>query len=174
LQKFAPIAWHLPRPGKSRGLKSGFPLHLEKKFHKLLGLGEDATILQAFCGLSEYGNIRLDIRRDLLPDVVADSHNLPIKDESIDAILADPPYDDQRSAAVYGTGKLKRSKYLKEFIRVLKPGGVFAVYYPYPIFRPKGCKYLGVVAVIHRFGGRPRVLTFYRKKINWREDELED
>jgi SAM-dependent methyltransferase len=174
MQKFAPLAWHLPRPGKSRGLNSGFPLHLEKKFNSLVGLAKDAITLHVFSGLSSYGSIRVDVKPEVSPDVIADAHKLPIRDDSIDAILADPPYDDQRSAAVYNTGKLNRKRFISEFIRVLKPGGVFAIYYPYPVFRPKGCKYLGVVAVIHRFGGRPRVLTFYRKKINWREDELED
>jgi len=133
------LAWVLPRPSKNK-YPGGFPLHFEKKLLRELGMDGSELILQPFGGDALYG-IRLDLKTEITvstgavhpirPDVVADAHQLPFGDNVFDLVLLDPPYDDEHSERLYGTGhvKLNFRKYTAEAVRVAKPGGYVVVYH---------------------------------------------
>ncbi len=161
MQKFKPIAWHLPRPSKSK-YKGSVPLHLETKFLKLTGLTDSKRLLQMFSGGSKMG-YTVDCKGTNNPDKVADCHSLPFEDNSFDNTFLDPPYSDDESKQLYGTGPLKPSKYISEAVRVTKPDGLIAVYHVYLVPRPLGCHYLGVITIVTRVYHKARILTIFRK-----------
>jgi len=50
-------------------------------------------------------------------------------DSTYDLVILDPPYGDDLSAKLYGTGKLKFKQYTTEAVRVCKPGGFVVMYH---------------------------------------------
>lgn len=44
------------------------------------------------CGKSQFGDVRADLDAEHNPDIVADLHNLPFKEQSFDTVYCDPPY----------------------------------------------------------------------------------
>jgi len=133
------LAWVLPRPSKNK-YPGGFPLHFEKKLLAELGLTEGDRILQPFGGGALYG-VRVDLKTSITtstgktysfyPDVVADAHCLPFRDDWFDLVLLDPPYNDEQSERLYGTGHVKLSfkQYTAEAVRVARPGGYVVIYH---------------------------------------------
>lgn len=154
------LTWVLPRPRKEK-FKGGFPLHFEKKLWKLLG--EPKKVLHPFGGRAEIGE-RVDIDPTNEPDYVGDAHNLGfIKDNTYDLVILDPPYDDEQSKKLYGTGKLKYGQYIKEAIRVCKPGGYIAMYHWVMTPRPEGTSYSKRIVILTRTWHRPRVCMVFKK-----------
>ena len=124
------FAWVLPRPSKTK-YQGSFPLHFEKKLLNLLNI--DITkhkILHPFGGKAQYG-IRCDVCIDVEPDYICDAHSLPFDDNYFDLVILDPPYDNNYSENLYGTGfiKLNFKKYTDEAVRVCKPLGYVVVYH---------------------------------------------
>lgn len=101
------VAWVLPRPSKSKYIGS-FPLHFETKLLRELDIDRQAkyTILHPFGGKAEFG-MRVDIKTEVSPDIIADAHNLPFKDCIFDLVILDPPYSEEYSRRLYGTHKTK-------------------------------------------------------------------
>lgn len=80
-------------------------------------------LLNLGCGseiLSGYTNI--DAREECNPDLVCDIRKLPYDDSSVDKILA--------SDILEHTGRLETIDVLKEWARVLKPGGILIIKIP--------------------------------------------
>lgn len=128
------IAWVLPRPSKSKYTGS-FPLHFEKKLLRELNIDtrgpeHKVKILHPFGGKAEFG-IRVDIKPEVNPDVIADAHSLPFKNGMFDVVILDPPYNDEYSKRLYNTGniKLRWGKYTTEAVRVLKEEGYVVIYH---------------------------------------------
>lgn len=122
------LAWVLPRPSKSKYLGS-FPLHFEERLLDLLRISKTAKILHPFGGKAKYG-IKVDINPETNPDIIGDAHNLHMfEDSSFDLVVLDPPYSDELSARIYGTGKLNFKKYTREAVRVLKEGGYLVMFH---------------------------------------------
>jgi len=161
-EKFKPIAWHLPRPSRTK-YKGSVPLHFETKLLRQLEITEDG-LLQMFSGGSKVGHT-VDINPDNNPDTVADCHDLPFPDNHFDNVYLDPPYSDEESKEIYGTGKLKPQTYINEAVRVCKPGGLICAYHVYWTPRPKGTKYLGIISIITRVYHKPRVCTIFQKDL---------
>jgi ubiquinone/menaquinone biosynthesis C-methylase UbiE len=69
--------------------------------------------------LGEYKT--LDINRDLGPDVVADAHNLPIHDNSVDGVISNSVLEHMYNPF----------RAVDEIHRVLRPGGKALVYTPF-------------------------------------------
>ena len=119
--------WACSRPtGKYTGL---WPGGLLKRIWVLIG-GKPEKILQPFTGLSKVG-VGCDWNRHVHPDIIADAQHLPIKDDSFDCVLLDPPYTqtyvahyaalDQRIAR--SKPKFSIYKAFGEGARVTRPGG---------------------------------------------------
>lgn len=162
------IAWFLPRPKKDR-YKGGMPLYCEKW---LIELAEDILedqnirLLNLFCGMSKLG-IRVDINKEVNPDVLCDAYIVSEHFEynSFDVILADPPYSDEESKELYGTGKLNYMKWTKQCDLLLKEGGLLIVYHKYimPNPNPKKYKVVKRVFIGNRIYHVPRVAIYFEK-----------
>lgn len=155
------ITWVLPRPRRNK-YKGGFPLHFEKKLWRLLG--EPKKVLHPFGGMAEIGD-RVDVLSEVNPTWIGDAHNLDfIKDNTYDLVILDPPYNDEESAKLYGTGKLKYGKYVGEAVRVCKIGGYVAIYHWVMTPRPDGTKFDKRIVILTRTWHRPRVCCVFKKE----------
>jgi DNA modification methylase len=156
--------WVLPRPRKNK-YPGGFPLHFEKKLWRLLGEPKEDRILHPFGGMAEIGE-RVDLNSELNPDYIGDAHNLHfIKDNSYNLIILDPPYNEEQALKLYGTvGKPVYSKYIKEAVRICKPGGFIAMYHWVWTPRPEGTDYYYFLVILTRIWHRPRVCCIFRKE----------
>lgn len=166
------LAWVLPRP-KLDKYPGGFPLHFEKKLIKLLG--DPSPILHPFGGMAEYG-LRVDLRvthpleaqfgskvKWKKPDIRADAHNLPFRDNLFGLVILDPPYSEDESRSLYGIGRLTYSRYVKEAVSVCKPGGFVVSYHVTITPRPEGTVYCGRILLATRVWHRLRACCIFRK-----------
>jgi len=167
------IAWVLPRPKKD-SYKGGMPLYAEERLIRLarnILRDRNAKVLSLFCGMCKIG-YRVDIRPLVKPKLCCDIHelsrHLKKRKESFDIILADPPYSNKESKDVYGTPKLKYSKWTKEADVFLRPGGLFIIYHKLmmPNPNPKTYDVVKRVFIGIRTNHPPRVATFYHKHCN--------
>ena len=163
------IAWFLPRP-KSDRYKGGMPLHCEKRLIQLaksMVNKRNIKLLNLFCGMNKYG-VRVDIREDVAPDYVHDAHLVGslFPPETFDVILADPPYSDEESKELYGTGKINYKKWTSECNTILRPGGLLIVYHKYIMPNPDPSQFSVVkrVFVGTRTYHVPRIAIFFRKR----------
>lgn len=165
------IAWFLPRPKPDR-YKGGMPLYAEEWLLDLARdiLGKkDVKILNLFCGMNKQG-LRIDINPNVNPDWVSDAHDfvepLNLSDNYFDVILADPPYSDEESKELYGTGKLNYTKWTSQCDKVLRSGGLLIVYHKYVMPNPNPDKYEVVKRVFigNRTYHLPRVAIYFKKK----------
>lgn len=74
-------------------------------------------------GLPRGEGIRVDIRPEACPDIVADGRHLPFETGSVDAVLLDPPYTEHYARDLYGVKYPRPSHLLREAARVVKPCG---------------------------------------------------
>lgn len=118
--------WACSRPhGKYTGI---WPFGLIERIFTLLG--KPKTILEPFGGTSKLG-VSIDWNRHVKPHIIADAQHLPIKDNCIQMVLTDPPYDenyvqhysdlDQRIAR--SKPSFSFYKAMLEAARVTEPGG---------------------------------------------------
>jgi len=160
------ICWVLPRPRQDHYIGS-WPLHFGKKltwelFGKPLPIPEP-LILNPFGGMSESG-LRCDLRKEVNPDFFADAHRLPFKDNSFDAVYLDPPYNNELSKSMYGTGKIKYKDFSKEAVRVCKPHGFVVSYHWAMTPRPAGTSYHKRIFIGTRIWHKPRVACIFKKE----------
>lgn len=111
--------------------------------------------------------IRVDIRKEVCPDLEADAHEIAnyFEYNSFDVILADPPYSDEESKTLYNTGKLNYMKWTKQCDLLLKVGGLLIVYHKYIMPNPAPGKYKVIkrVFVGNRTYHVPRVAIYFEK-----------
>jgi hypothetical protein len=108
--------------------------------------------------------IRVDIRPDARPDILADGRALPFKDGSIKAAMIDPPYTEQYALELYGVEYPLPSHLLREAARVVRPGGVIAfVHYLVPM-PPDGCDFVKTFGLSTGFGFYMRAVTLFQKR----------
>ena len=154
------IVWILPRPRRNR-YQGGFPLHFEKK---LVGLLKPSVpILHPFGGMAEYG-VKVDINPEVTPDIIADAHHLPFKDNAFGMVVCDPPYNSDYSSKLYNTKPVKYSHYIPEAVRVCKPGGFVVSYHWALTPRPAGTAYRCRIFIAGRVWHRPRVACVFQKE----------
>jgi hypothetical protein len=154
------IVWTLPRPPKSR-YKGGFPLYFEQNLIQLLGYPEN--ILQPFGGMAEYGT-RVDLKPGIGADLISDAHDLPMADDLFDCVILDPPYSDEEALKLYDTPPLKPAVYVREAVRVLKPGGWLCLYTDKEPARPPRCNHTMRIVVILRPHHSPRICGVFQKR----------
>lgn len=152
--------WVLPRPSRSKYVGS-FPLWFEQKLWKLLGCPE--KVLQPFGGCAEIGDT-VDMNETVGATFTGDAHDLHwIDDDTYDLVLLDPPYSDDESYELYATGPLRYGKFVREAVRVCKPGGHVAIYHKVMKPRPDGCRLVRRVVVLTRVQHAARICMVFEK-----------
>lgn len=110
------------------------------------------------------GGIRLDLRSDAAPDVLADGRRLPFMDGTWPAVLIDPPYSVEYAQTLYGVEYPRPSHLLREAARVVRPGGLVGfLHYLIPVPPPE-CAIVSITGVSTGLGYRIRAWTVYRKE----------
>lgn len=113
--------------------------------------------------------IRVDIRPDAHPDILADGRDLPLESGSQAAILIDPPYTEHYAKHLYGVEYPRPSQLLREAARVVRPGGrIGMVHYitPKPV---EGTRLIKAFGLSTGFDMPMRAVTIYER----RQAELE-
>lgn len=112
--------------------------------------------------------VRVDVRRDARPDILADGRCLPLRDGSVAAVMIDPPYTPQYAKDLYGVEYPRPSHLLAEAARVVRPCGRIAfVHYLVPMPPPR-CRLVRVFALSTGFGFYMRGVTVFERE----QDEL--
>lgn len=115
-------------------------------------------------GLPPGEGIRVDVRPEACPDIVADGRSLPFEDGSVDALLIDPPYTEHYARDLYGVAYPRPAHLLREAARVVRPQGrIGFVHYitPNP---PPGCRVVKVFGLSTGFGFPMRAVTIFERE----------
>ena len=160
------IAWFLPRP-KPDHYKGGMPLYCEEWLIELAKdiLNKELVLLNLFCGMNKYG-FRIDINPEVNPTLLCDAHDFSNHfNDKFNCILADPPYSNDESKELYGTGPLKYKIWTTECDKVLEIGGLLMVYHKYVMPNPFSGRYEVVKRIFigNRTYHLPRVCIIFKK-----------
>jgi SAM-dependent methyltransferase len=125
---------------------------------------ERAKLLHVCSGALPKGEgIRVDVRPEAKPDIVADGRKLPLEDGSIDAVLIDPPYTEEYARDLYGTDYPRPKHLLKEAARVVRPNGRIGIVHYIMPNPPEGCFFVKGFALSMGFGYPVRAVTIYER-----------
>lgn len=124
-----------------------------------------SEVLHVCSGALKRGEgIRVDVRRDAQPDVLADGRALPFANDSVAAVMLDPPYTVQYAQDLYGVEYPRPSHLLREASRVVRPCGRIAfVHYLVPM-PPPGCSLVRVLGLSTGFGFPIRAVTVFQRE----------
>lgn len=142
----------------------GYPFGFLEKAYKVLGCNDPDQVLHLCSGSMRRG-IRVDIRPQMKPTVVADCRQTPFRDESFRWILADPPYGESYAEEMYGVGKHYPGpgQILLEAARLLVPGGRFGLLHFVPPPAMGALEPVGVWAVSIGAGYAIRAFSVFEK-----------
>jgi len=143
----------------------GYPKGFLAKAFAILGVTDPKKVLH-LCSGSLKSGITVDIRTETNPNIVADCRAVPLPDDSINWILADPPYSEEYARNLYGTDKYypKPGQILKEGSRLLKVGGrIGLLHFQVPMFR-KPLKLLNVYGITTGLGYAIRAFSVLEKQ----------
>lgn len=132
----------------------------------VLRLGGSERVLHVCSGAlgPDTRGVRVDIRPEVRPDLVADGRALPFADASFDAVLIDPPYSIEYAAQLYGTDYPRPSALLREACRVLRPHRFCGIVH-FLVPRPEpGLRFVEVHGVTTGCGYRIRALTVFQRE----------
>lgn len=124
-----------------------------------------AEVLHVCSGALPPGEgIRVDMRPDARPDILADGRSLPLADGSAAAVLIDPPYSEHYARELYGVEYPLPSHLLREAARVVRHGGrIGFVHYLVPN-PPPGCHHVKTFGLSMGFGYPMRAVTVYERE----------
>jgi len=142
----------------------GYPLRFLRMAYESLGVTDPDKVLHLCSGSMRRG-VRVDIRPEMNPTVVADCRKTPFDNGSFDWIMADPPYSEEYANNLYGTKDAypKPGQILKEATRLLAPGGrVGILHFLVPVFR-KPLRMVGVWGITAGIGYNIRAWSVFEK-----------
>lgn len=140
-----------------------YPRALIGKLLPWLGCKRSEVLHVCSGALRRGEGIRVDIRPEACPDILADGRDLPLPDGSAAAVMIDPPYTEAYAKDLYGLEYPKPAHLLREAARVVRPAGVIAfVHYIVPT-PPEGTSHLKTFGLSTGFGFPMRAVTLYRK-----------
>jgi len=122
--------------------------------------------IRFFDGHNKSTTIRLKPQRIGKHNIWAGSYYHPEKlGTTFDVILADPPYSNEESKQLYGTGKLNYKKWTSEATKFLSDNGLLIVYHKCIMPNPNPNKYSIVKRVFigNRIYHLPRVAIYFQK-----------
>lgn len=114
-------------------------------------------------GLPPGEGIRVDIRPEAKPDIVADGRALPLESGSVAAVLIDPPYSEQYARDLYGTDYPRPAHLLNEAARVVRPNGRIGIVHYITPNPPPDCTFIKSFGLSMGFGYPMRAVTFYER-----------
>jgi SAM-dependent methyltransferase len=144
----------------------GYPLRFLKRAFEIMGVTDPHQVLHVCSGSMKVG-IRVDIRPEMNPTIVADARNLPFADNTFDWVMADPPYSEEYAANLYGTGDVYPNPHqlADECLRVLKPGGRMGfMHHIVPKFHKPG-RLLKVYTITQGVGYNVRAWSVFTKEV---------
>jgi len=150
---------YLPRPASD--YPGCYPLHFEKHLPRLL---KTDNYVHFFGGKATTG-YRIDIKKELNPDMVCNVEYIGIEDNQFEGGMADPPYDERFAKELYNCEYPKWSLWTHELVRIVKPGGLIGIMNNYPVPRLKGCQWEKIVILLLRIKQFPKVITIQRKEV---------
>lgn len=107
--------------------------------------------------------IRVDVRKEAHPDILADGRALPLADGSVAAVMLDPPYTAHYAKDLYGVPYPRPSHLLREAARVVRPGGRIAFVHYITPNQPRGCRVVKVFGLSVGFGYPMRAVTIFER-----------
>lgn len=150
---------YLPRPAAK--YPGCYPMHFEKRLPEIL---ESSDFVHFFAGMSVSG-YRIDCNPAVNPDLVANVECTGLPDNSFDAGMADPPYTPEFARNLYNTDYPSWTKWTKELVRLVKPGGRIAIMQNYIVPRLPGCEMEELIVILLRIKQYPKVVTVQRKNL---------
>ena len=108
------------------------------------------------------------------PDVIGDAHAAPFRDEVFDMVICDPPYSNELSKRIYGTGRIVYRDCSREAVRICKTGGYVVVYQQKWLPRPKGTVSHRRIFLAVRIWQNLRCVSIYRKDNSWDSAKLRE
>jgi hypothetical protein len=149
---------YLPRPAAK--YSGCYPMHFEKRLPQIL---ETTNFVHFFAGMSVSG-YRIDCNPIVNPDMVANVEQIELPDCSFDAGMADPPYTAEFAKNLYNTEYPSFSKWTKELVRLVKPGGRIAIMQNYIVPRLPNCAMEEIIVILLRIKQYPKIVTVQRKE----------
>jgi hypothetical protein len=141
-----------------------YPAALIPKMLPWLACGRSEVLHVCSGSLKPREGIRVDLRPEARPDVLADGRALPFANGSIAAVMLDPPYTAQYAQDLYGVEYPRPSHLLREAARVVRPCGRIAfVHYLVPM-PPPNCSLVRVLGLSTGFGFPIRAVTVFERR----------
>lgn len=149
-------------PPSSKGQMQQYPSRFMYNLKKFYPEFVSDRTLHMFSGSSEFG-ITTDLNSDTAA-IKGDFHNLPFLPDSMDAVLADPPYADHW-ANEWHTELPKPKHILKEAVRLVKPGGLIGILHIIiiPAYKEFGVKRIALHPILTGPNNAIRVFNVFRK-----------
>lgn len=138
-----------------------YPVGLIEKLLPWFGCDRRRILHVCSGALGRGEGIRVDIRPDARPDIIADGRALPLGVGTVDAVLIDPPYTAQYAKDLYGVEYPRPAHLLAEAVRVVKPCGIVGlVHYLVPM-PPPGARHVKTLGLSMGFGFPMRAVTLF-------------
>ena len=156
--------WYCSRPFKKQKYYGGYPLTYLKRLRALFG--DMKPVLHLFSGMVELeeGEISVDNDPDLHSTYVAPAECLPLDNESVGVIFADPPYSREDAKKYKCKSYPKMKKCFSECARVLKKDGYLCFLHTHNLSVPRTLKLIGTIGIVTGTNAVSRLLTIYRLK----------
>jgi SAM-dependent methyltransferase len=154
----------LAEPESPPGVLGMYPSSLIPKLLPWLQCDRSKVLHVCSGGLPPGEGIRVDIRPEAKPDIVADGRELPLEDSSVDAVLIDPPYSEHYARELYGTEYPRPSHLLREAARVVKPNGRIGIVHYIVPNPPDGTVFIVSMGLSMGFGYPMRAITIYERR----------
>jgi SAM-dependent methyltransferase len=164
--------WACGRP--TAAYRGGLPNGFLRRLDALLEITEQDAVLHLFSGsiTGRENEHTMDIQDTNNPTFVADAREtFPMSDDTYDVVLSDPPYDMKTNKGVkidysdklWKTEFIKPYAWVKEAVRVLKPGGFLCILHHLVYKTPDECRRVFTVSVTCGPNTRIRALSIFQK-----------